>query len=161
LPNWPRREIGECEQPESGRPLASQLWGSGAFACQGPYAPSRSAARPPALRRRLDVDAPARRIRRHGLTRAIDRTQKPVFVEVSMHTRRRRIDVHQHIVPPAYAAWLHAKGIAEAGGRGIPAWSAEEALGVMDDHDIATGMLSVSTPGVSLGVGSSATAEAR
>lgn len=61
---------------------------------------------------------------------------------------RRRIDVHQHILPPPYVAWLRSKGIQEAGGRELPAWSAEGALRVMDDHDIATAILSVSTPGV-------------
>jgi predicted TIM-barrel fold metal-dependent hydrolase len=61
---------------------------------------------------------------------------------------RRRIDVHQHLVPPRYAAWLRAKGVQDAGGRELPAWSAEEALAVMDAHGIAKAILSVSTPGV-------------
>jgi predicted TIM-barrel fold metal-dependent hydrolase len=61
---------------------------------------------------------------------------------------RRRIDVHQHLVPPRYAAWLRAKGVQDAGGRDLPAWSAEEALAVMDAHGIARAILSVSTPGV-------------
>jgi len=39
-----------------------------------------------------------------------------------------RIDVHQHLVPNDYAAWLRARGVAEAGGRALPAWSAEDAL---------------------------------
>jgi predicted TIM-barrel fold metal-dependent hydrolase len=63
-------------------------------------------------------------------------------------TARRRIDVHQHLVPPRYAAWLRAKGVENAGGRELPAWSAGEALAVMDAHDIAKAILSVSTPGV-------------
>jgi predicted TIM-barrel fold metal-dependent hydrolase len=63
-------------------------------------------------------------------------------------TARRRIDVHQHLVPPRYASWLRAHGIQDAGGRELPAWSAEEALAVMDAHDIAKAILSVSTPGV-------------
>jgi predicted TIM-barrel fold metal-dependent hydrolase len=62
--------------------------------------------------------------------------------------KRRRIDVHQHIVPPRWAAWLRAHGVHEAGGRELPAWSADEALAVMDAHDIARAVLSVSTPGV-------------
>src|SRR5262249_49023965 len=61
-----------------------------------------------------------------------------------------RIDVHQHIVPPAYAAWLRSKGIHDAGGRELPSWSVDEALALMDSHDIATAILSVSTPGVHL-----------
>jgi predicted TIM-barrel fold metal-dependent hydrolase len=63
-------------------------------------------------------------------------------------TARRRIDVHQHIVPPRWAAWLRAHGVEDAGGRELPAWSAAEALRVMDAHDVAQAMLSASTPGV-------------
>jgi hypothetical protein len=64
--------------------------------------------------------------------------------------RHRRIDVHQHIVPPAYARWLAAQGRLEAGGRVLPEWSVEAALALMADHDIAHAVLSVSTPGVHL-----------
>jgi predicted TIM-barrel fold metal-dependent hydrolase len=63
---------------------------------------------------------------------------------------RRRIDVHQHLVPPGYRQWLEANGIRDAGGRELPQWSAAEALAVMDAHDVATGVVSVSTPGVHL-----------
>jgi predicted TIM-barrel fold metal-dependent hydrolase len=63
---------------------------------------------------------------------------------------RRRIDVHQHILPPEYAAWLRGNGIHEAGGRELPDWSAEGALAVMDQHESASAILSVSTPGVRL-----------
>jgi len=63
---------------------------------------------------------------------------------------RRRIDVHQHLVPPAYRRWLEANGIRDAGGREIPAWSAAEALALMDAHHIATAVVSISTPGVQL-----------
>src|SRR5262245_36696004 len=62
----------------------------------------------------------------------------------------RRIDVHQHFVPAVYADWLRQLGIHDAGGRALPAWSADEALRLMDDHDIATAILSISTPGVHL-----------
>jgi predicted TIM-barrel fold metal-dependent hydrolase len=64
-----------------------------------------------------------------------------------------RIDVHQHMVPPAYAEWLRSKGIRDAGGRELPPWSVEDALRLMDDHDIAAGVLSLSTPGVHLETG--------
>jgi len=52
--------------------------------------------------------------------------------------------------PPAYAEWLRSNGVQEAGGRELPQWSVEDALRLMDDHDIATAVLSVSTPGVHL-----------
>jgi predicted TIM-barrel fold metal-dependent hydrolase len=63
--------------------------------------------------------------------------------------KRRRIDVHQHIVPPRWAAWLRSHGASDAGGRGeLPTWSAEEALAVMDAHEVERAILSVSMPGV-------------
>lgn len=62
-----------------------------------------------------------------------------------------RIDTHQHIVPPFYAAWLQSHGIQAAGGRLLPDWSAEGALDLMADAGIASGILSISTPGVHLG----------
>ena len=63
---------------------------------------------------------------------------------------RRRIDVHQHIVPPAYADWLASQGVRDAGGRELPVWSVDEALALMQSHDIATAVVSISTPGVHL-----------
>ena len=60
----------------------------------------------------------------------------------------RRIDVHHHILPPAYVKWLRGVGIHEAGGRDLPAWSPEAALEVMGEHFIETAVVSVSTPGV-------------
>ncbi|WP_321930524.1 MULTISPECIES: amidohydrolase family protein [Paraburkholderia] len=61
-----------------------------------------------------------------------------------------KIDTHHHIVPPSYATWLTQRGIT-AGGLPIPHWSAEGALDLMDAEDTATGIFSVSTPGVHLG----------
>ena len=61
-----------------------------------------------------------------------------------------RIDTHQHIVPPSYAAWLHAQGL-RAGGLPIPEWSAEGALDMMEAAHVSSALLSVSTPGVHLG----------
>lgn len=76
---------------------------------------------------------------------------------------RRRIDVHHHIVPPAYARWLASHGIRDAGGRELPSWSADDAIALMDGHDIATAVVSVSTPGVCLTptVGADAIARAK
>lgn len=62
----------------------------------------------------------------------------------------RRIDVHQHVIPPRYADWIRAKGI-RPGGIDLPDWSRSAALKFMDGHGIATGILSVSTPGVHFG----------
>ncbi|MFM0019462.1 amidohydrolase family protein [Paraburkholderia azotifigens] len=62
----------------------------------------------------------------------------------------KKIDTHHHIVPPSYAAWLESRGIT-AGGLAIPDWSEEGALELMEAEDTATGIFSVSTPGVHLG----------
>jgi predicted TIM-barrel fold metal-dependent hydrolase len=71
-----------------------------------------------------------------------------------------RVDTHQHIVPPDYGAWLRRKEMA-AGGLPIPDWTAEAALALMDERDIGTAILSVSTPGVHLGADAEARALAR
>ncbi|MFE2442477.1 amidohydrolase family protein [Streptomyces sp. NPDC059426] len=61
-----------------------------------------------------------------------------------------RIDVHQHIVPPIWAETLAAHGL-DSGGWAIPAWSPTDAIAMMDQQGIATGVLSVTSPGVHLG----------
>ena len=59
-----------------------------------------------------------------------------------------RIDVHQHLLPPEFLAALERHGMSAW----APfKWSAEGALAMMDDHRIATGILSLSTPGPHLG----------
>lgn len=58
-----------------------------------------------------------------------------------------RVDVHHHIVPPFYRDLLTGAGIADAGGRALPDWSARAALELMDLLGTATAMVSVSTPG--------------
>ena len=58
-----------------------------------------------------------------------------------------RIDVHQHVVPPFYAQTLASHG-GDPSGSATPKWSPQSALDFMDSQQIATGILSVSTPGV-------------
>jgi len=59
-----------------------------------------------------------------------------------------RIDVHQHLLPPEFLAALARHGKSDW----APAkWSAEGALAMMDERGIATGILSLSTPGPHLG----------
>lgn len=58
-----------------------------------------------------------------------------------------RIDVHQHFLPDVYAAALARAGLKTVdGGMPIPAWSAQAALEMMDRQQIATGMISLSSP---------------
>jgi 6-methylsalicylate decarboxylase len=58
-----------------------------------------------------------------------------------------RIDTHQHLIPPDYRNALQKAGIDEAGGRALPDWTPEAAQQTMAELDIATAILSVSTPG--------------
>jgi 6-methylsalicylate decarboxylase len=58
-----------------------------------------------------------------------------------------RIDTHHHMIPPDYRKALRRAGIDEAGGRALPDWSAEGSLQTMAELDVATAILSVSTPG--------------
>ncbi|MBV8348405.1 MAG: amidohydrolase [Mycolicibacterium sp.] len=73
-----------------------------------------------------------------------------------------RIDTHHHLIPPDYRKALQKAGIDEAGGRVLPDWSPEASLQTMAELDVATAILSVSTPGTSfLGAASDAAALAR
>lgn len=62
-----------------------------------------------------------------------------------------RIDVHHHIVPEGYRAYLKRMNVPDAGGRLLPDWSEDAALAVMDRNGIATGISSVSMPGMHFG----------
>jgi predicted TIM-barrel fold metal-dependent hydrolase len=66
-------------------------------------------------------------------------------------TELHRVDVHHHILPPAYVSALAGIGISGGGGVPFPAWSAEEALAVMDRNGIQAAVTSISTPGVHFG----------
>src|SRR6478735_2822888 len=56
-----------------------------------------------------------------------------------------RIDVHQHVVPPFYAEALASHG-GDPSGSVTPTWTPQGAIDLMDSLEIATGMLSVTTP---------------
>lgn len=62
-----------------------------------------------------------------------------------------RIDVHHHMLPPAYLAALAGRGIQAGGGLPLPAWDVTSTLHLMDRYEIATAMLSLSEPGVAFG----------
>ena len=74
--------------------------------------------------------------------------------------RRNRIDVHHHAIPDFYKDWLVERGLT-SGGLQIPTWSVSQALDVMEEHDVATSILSISMPGVHLGNDSEARRMAR
>ncbi|WP_243788564.1 amidohydrolase family protein [Saccharopolyspora gloriosae] len=71
-----------------------------------------------------------------------------------------RIDVHHHVVPPAYRERLLRSGT-DAGGRDVPDWSPQASLDLMGRNDIGTAILSVTTPGVEPWLGGDARAMAR
>jgi len=62
-----------------------------------------------------------------------------------------RIDVHFHYLSPEYREKMIDAVGAWSDGFPAPHWSAEGALAMMDKSGIATGMLSVSSPGVHFG----------
>lgn len=61
-----------------------------------------------------------------------------------------RIDTHQHVIPPFYRTLLDQRGLT-AGGWPTPDWSVDAAIAMMEAEGIATGILSVSAPGVHFG----------
>jgi 6-methylsalicylate decarboxylase len=61
-----------------------------------------------------------------------------------------RIDVHQHLIPTRYRRALDERGLT-AGGWPTPDWDPDSALAMMDRRGIATGVLSISAPGVHFG----------
>jgi 6-methylsalicylate decarboxylase len=70
-------------------------------------------------------------------------------------TNRSRIDVHQHVVPPFWAKQLATHGGDPSGARSgdpshkvLPRWSPANAIAMMDSQEIATGMLSLTAPGI-------------
>jgi 6-methylsalicylate decarboxylase len=64
----------------------------------------------------------------------------------------RRIDVHQHVVPPFWAEALAVHG-GDPSGSAMPKWSPEAAVAFMDSQEIQTGILSLTTPSVEGWVG--------
>ena len=73
-----------------------------------------------------------------------------------------KVDVHAHFLPHSYRALLERTGHGQPDGMpAVPGWSAEAHLALMDRLGIATSLLSISTPGVHLGSGTSAAEVAR
>ena len=72
------------------------------------------------------------------------------------------IDVHLHFVPELYREAATAAGWGKPDGMpGIPAWSEQLSLEMMDRIGIARGMLSISSPGVYFGDAAAARALSR
>lgn len=63
----------------------------------------------------------------------------------------RRIDVHHHIIPPAFVRRMEELNIREVAGAPLPHWSPRQSLDVMDVNDIELALVSLSAPGVNFG----------
>lgn len=95
------------------------------------------------------VDRTRRTVVGAGLALA-GRAASPALAEMEARgvMRLGRIDVHQHLLPPEFLTALDRHGMnAWAPSK----WSTEGAIAMMDEHGIATGVLSLSTPGPHLG----------
>lgn len=69
-----------------------------------------------------------------------------------MNLRNGRIDVHAHFLPERYRSELAAGGHSKPSGMpGIPAWSIERHIEMMDGNGIASAILSISAPGLHFG----------
>ncbi|MBN8847962.1 MULTISPECIES: amidohydrolase family protein [unclassified Sphingomonas] len=62
-----------------------------------------------------------------------------------------RIDVHHHLIPPAWREEAERVGLSTVAGAPLPDWSPEASLAVMDANGIGTAILSLSAPGIHLG----------
>jgi predicted TIM-barrel fold metal-dependent hydrolase len=62
-----------------------------------------------------------------------------------------RIDVHHHVLPEFYIAAQREAGISGTAYRGFPDWSPENSLALMEDHRIASTILSFTSPGIYFG----------
>ena len=72
-----------------------------------------------------------------------------------------RIDVHHHIVPPAFIKAMDRHGIKEVAGAPLPNWSVNDSLSHMNATQTATAITSLSAPGVYFGDRGEAIALAR
>lgn len=62
-----------------------------------------------------------------------------------------RIDVHHHLIPPAFTRTMEAKGIKHVAGTPLPHWTVAQSLDVMNANGIGTAITSLSAPGVYFG----------
>lgn len=63
------------------------------------------------------------------------------------------IDVHHHIIPPAFVETMRAKGLHKVAGAPLPKWAPEKSIEVMDMNGIERAITSLSAPGVHFGGG--------
>lgn len=88
-----------------------------------------------------------------GLARRGAQLNAPAEVSTAMSVKQGRIDVHHHVIPPAFVEAMQAKGITKVAGAPLPKWTAEKSIEVMDANGIQTAITSLSAPGVHFGDG--------
>ncbi len=62
-----------------------------------------------------------------------------------------RIDIHQHFLPPFYLTALAERGIQLGAELPFLEWDVQSTLALMDRHDIASAIVSISEPGIYFG----------
>ncbi|RIJ13158.1 amidohydrolase [Pseudomonas sp. 91RF] len=70
-----------------------------------------------------------------------------------MSIKQGRIDVHHHIIPPAFVEAMNARGLHSVAGAPLPDWTPEKSIEVMDANGIERAITSLSAPGVHFGDG--------
>ncbi|MBD9516454.1 amidohydrolase family protein [Pseudomonas sp. PDM22] len=70
-----------------------------------------------------------------------------------MTIQQGRIDVHHHIIPPAFVEVMAKKGLDMVAGAPLPKWTPQKSIEVMDLNGIQTAITSLSAPGVHFGGG--------
>jgi len=68
-----------------------------------------------------------------------------------MTTTTGRIDVHHHVIPPAFIRTMDAHGLTEVASTPLPKWTVDQSIAVMDANGIQTAITSLSAPGVYFG----------
>lgn len=72
-----------------------------------------------------------------------------------------RIDVHHHLIPPAFEQAFKGRGLTKVAGAPLPRWTPDRSLSVMDAAGIGSAILSLSAPGVHFGDADEASSLAR
>ena len=62
-----------------------------------------------------------------------------------------KIDVHHHVIPPAFTRAMEARGLTEVAGTPLPVWTVDQSVAVLDANHIQTAITSLSSPGVYFG----------
>ncbi|WP_244507278.1 hypothetical protein [Pseudomonas panipatensis] len=70
-----------------------------------------------------------------------------------MSVKQGRIDVHHHVIPPAFVAMMERMGLEKVAGAPLPKWTPAKSIEVMDLNGIQTAITSLSAPGVHFGGG--------